>query len=52
MVEFTCNTRALDQDDFAEARRLLIDDSPAVDPDYPGVIYLPDGRVIEAPSSS
>jgi hypothetical protein len=31
---------------------LLLDDSPAVDPDYPGVIYLPDGRVIEAPSSS
>jgi catechol 2,3-dioxygenase-like lactoylglutathione lyase family enzyme len=52
MVEFTCNTRALDEDDFAEARRLLIDDSPAIDPDYPGVIYLPDGRVIEAPSSS
>jgi catechol 2,3-dioxygenase-like lactoylglutathione lyase family enzyme len=51
MVEFTCNTRALDEDDFEEARRLLIDDSPAVDPDYPGVIYLPDGRVIEAPSS-
>jgi hypothetical protein len=51
MVEFTCNTRALNDDDFEEAHRLLIDDSPAVDPDYPGVIYLPDGRVIEAPSS-
>lgn len=51
MVEFTCNTRALDENDFEEARRLLIDDSPAVEPDYPGVIYLPDGRVIEAPSS-
>jgi catechol 2,3-dioxygenase-like lactoylglutathione lyase family enzyme len=51
MVEFTCNTRALNDDDFEEARRLLIDDSPAVDPDYPGVIYLPDGRVIGAPSS-
>jgi catechol 2,3-dioxygenase-like lactoylglutathione lyase family enzyme len=51
MVEFTCNTRALNDEDFEEAHRLLIDDSPAVDPDYPGVIYLPDGRVIEAPSS-
>jgi len=47
MVEFTCNTRALDSDDFEEARRLLVDDTPAVEPDYPGVIYLPDGRVIE-----
>jgi catechol 2,3-dioxygenase-like lactoylglutathione lyase family enzyme len=51
MVEFTCNTRALDEEDFEEARRLLVDDTPAVEPDYPGVIYLPDGRVIEAPSS-
>jgi catechol 2,3-dioxygenase-like lactoylglutathione lyase family enzyme len=51
MVEFTCNTRALTDDDREEARRLLVDDSPAVDPDYPGVIYLPDGRVIEVPSS-
>ena len=51
MVEFTCNTRALDEEDFEEARRLLVHDTPAVEPDYPGVIYLPDGRVIEAPSS-
>jgi catechol 2,3-dioxygenase-like lactoylglutathione lyase family enzyme len=51
MVEFTCNTRALTQEDREEAERLLIDDSPAVDPDYPGMIYLPDGRVIAAPSS-
>jgi catechol 2,3-dioxygenase-like lactoylglutathione lyase family enzyme len=51
MVEFTCNTRALDDDDLEEAHRLLIDDTPAVDPDYPGVIYLPDGRIIEAASS-
>jgi catechol 2,3-dioxygenase-like lactoylglutathione lyase family enzyme len=51
MVEFTCNTRALDEEDFEEARRLLVDETPAVEPDYPGVIYLPDGRVIEAPSS-
>jgi catechol 2,3-dioxygenase-like lactoylglutathione lyase family enzyme len=51
MVEFTCNTRALDESDRAEALQLLADDSPASLPDYPGVIYLPDGRVIEAPSS-
>jgi catechol 2,3-dioxygenase-like lactoylglutathione lyase family enzyme len=51
MVEFTCNTRALDEEDFEEAARLLADDTPAVEPDYPGVVYLPDGRVIEAPSS-
>jgi catechol 2,3-dioxygenase-like lactoylglutathione lyase family enzyme len=52
MVEFTCNTRPLTQEDRDEALRLLADDSPAVEPDYPGTIYLPDGRVIEAPSSS
>jgi catechol 2,3-dioxygenase-like lactoylglutathione lyase family enzyme len=51
MVEFTCNTRPLTQEDRDEANRLLADDSPAVEPDYPGTIYLPDGRVIEAPSS-
>src|SRR5206468_268452 len=51
MVEFTCNTHALTEQDREEAERLLLDDSPASDPDYPGVIYLPDGRVIEAPSS-
>jgi catechol 2,3-dioxygenase-like lactoylglutathione lyase family enzyme len=51
MVEFTCNTRELTEEDRDEAERLLIDDSPAVDPDYPGMIYLPDGRIIEAPSS-
>ena len=51
MVEFTCNTRALDDSDRAEALELLADDDPATLPDYPGVIYLPDGRVIEAPSS-
>jgi len=51
MVEFTCNTRELTEEDRLEAERLLLDASPAVDPDYPGVIYLPDGRVIEAPSS-
>jgi catechol 2,3-dioxygenase-like lactoylglutathione lyase family enzyme len=51
MVEFTCNTRALTDEDREEAFRLLADDSPATEPDYAGVIYLPDGRVIEAPSS-
>jgi catechol 2,3-dioxygenase-like lactoylglutathione lyase family enzyme len=52
MVEFTTNTCPLTDDDREEAHRLLLDDTPAVDPDYPGVIYLPDGRVIEAPSST
>lgn len=51
MVEFTTNTRPLSGDDREEAHRLLLDDSPAVEPDYPGVVYLPDGRVIESPSS-
>jgi catechol 2,3-dioxygenase-like lactoylglutathione lyase family enzyme len=52
MVEFTTNTRPLTDEDRDEAQRLLLDDTPAVDPDYPGVIYLPDGRVIEAASSA
>lgn len=51
MVEFTCNTRPLTDADRDEAHRLLADDTPASLPDYPGVVYLPDGRVIEAPSS-
>ena len=44
--------RPLTDEDRDEAQRLLLDDTPAVDPDYPGVIYLPDGRVIEAASSA
>lgn len=51
MVEFTCNTRPLTEEDRIEAERLLLDDTEAIDPDYPGMIYLPDGRIIEAPSS-
>lgn len=51
MVEFTCNTRALTDEDRAEANRLLVDDSPAVESDYPGTLYYPDGRVIEVPAS-
>lgn len=51
MVEFTTNTRQLDENDRKEAQRLLHDETPAVDPDYPGVIYLPDGRVIKSPAS-
>jgi catechol 2,3-dioxygenase-like lactoylglutathione lyase family enzyme len=51
MVEFTCNTRQLTEADRIEAEILLLDDSPAVEPDYAGTIYLPDGRVIEATSS-
>ena len=52
MVEFTTDTRPLNEQDREEAYLLLADNTPAVEPDYPGVIYLPDGRVIEAPSSS
>lgn len=48
MVEFTTDTRPLDEADRDEAHRLLIDDTPASDPDYEGVVYLPDGRVIGA----
>jgi catechol 2,3-dioxygenase-like lactoylglutathione lyase family enzyme len=51
MVEFTCETRDLDETDLAEAIQLIEDDTPAVLPDYAGTVYLPDGRVIEAPSS-
>ncbi|MFC9557848.1 VOC family protein [Rhodococcus sp. NPDC056960] len=51
MVEFTTNTRPLTDQDKAEARELIANNDPAVDPDYPGIIYLPDGRIIEAPSS-
>lgn len=52
MVEFTTNTRDLNEEDRIEAHRLLADNSPAELPDYPGIVYLPDGRVIEADSSS
>jgi catechol 2,3-dioxygenase-like lactoylglutathione lyase family enzyme len=52
MVEFTVNTRPLTDDDRREALELLLDDEPANLPDYPGVVYLPDGRIIEAPSAS
>ena len=39
LVEWTYGTRALNEDDRAEAYRLLADDSPATEPDYEGVIY-------------
>jgi catechol 2,3-dioxygenase-like lactoylglutathione lyase family enzyme len=51
MVEFTCNTAELTKDDEHEAQELLTDDTPAVDPDYAGTVYLPDGRVLAASSS-
>jgi len=51
LVEFTCNTRALDHTDIEEAYVLLADDDPATEPDYEGTVYLPDGRVIHAPST-
>ena len=52
LVEFTTNTRALNEADLQEAMEILANDDPSEIPDYPGTIYLPDGRVIEAPSST
>ncbi|MFA5708827.1 VOC family protein [Mycolicibacterium sp.] len=51
MVEFTMDKRPFDDSDIAEAHALLADDTPAELPDYEGTLYLPDGRVIAAPSS-
>lgn len=51
LVEFTTNTRALTTADRDEALAILADDSPSDVPDYPGTVYLPDGRVIDAPSA-
>ena len=51
LVEFTTNTRSLDEADRIEALEILADDEPSMVADYPGTIYLPDGRIIEAPSS-
>lgn len=51
MVEFTYDKRPLNQQDIDEAEALLVDDTPAVLPDYAGTLYFPDGRVVEAPSS-
>lgn len=51
LVEFTTNTRALTGADRDEALAILADDTPSTIPDYPGTIYLPDGRVIDAPSA-
>jgi len=39
LVEWTYATRALNEDDRAEALRLLADDSPATEPEYEGVIF-------------
>jgi hypothetical protein len=39
-----CVTSQPPQNSSGIAGSLLIDDSPAVELDYPGVIYLPDGR--------
>jgi hypothetical protein len=50
MFEFTCNMRAPNEQDRIEAGCVLLDDSPSEKPDYPGAIYLPDGRVIAVPS--
>jgi catechol 2,3-dioxygenase-like lactoylglutathione lyase family enzyme len=48
LVEFTVDTRALDESDRIEAEEILADDSPATEPDYSGTVYLPDGRVLHA----
>ena len=48
LVEFTVDTRALDESDRIEAEEILADDTPATIPDYSGTVYLPDGRVIHA----
>ena len=47
LVEFTVDTRALDESDRIEAEEILADDSPATIPDYSGTVYLPDGRVLQ-----
>jgi catechol 2,3-dioxygenase-like lactoylglutathione lyase family enzyme len=39
LVEWTMVTRALDDEDRAEAVRLLADDTPATQPDYGGTIF-------------
>jgi catechol 2,3-dioxygenase-like lactoylglutathione lyase family enzyme len=52
LVEFTVDTRALDESDRIEAEEICADDTPATIPDYSGTIFLPDGRVIHAASSS
>ena len=51
MVEFTCPTADLTSNDELEAQALLTDDTPAVDPDYAGTLYFPDGRVLTVASS-
>lgn len=51
MVEFTCDTAELTDEDEKEAHALLVDNTPAVEPDYPGSLYLPDGRVITSDPS-
>jgi catechol 2,3-dioxygenase-like lactoylglutathione lyase family enzyme len=52
LVEFTVDTRPLNESDRLEAEEICADDTPATLPDYAGTIFLPDGRVIAAPSSS
>jgi catechol 2,3-dioxygenase-like lactoylglutathione lyase family enzyme len=48
LVEFTVDTRPLDETDRIEAEEIIADDTPATIPDYSGTVYLPDGRVIHA----
>lgn len=51
MVEFTVDTAPLTDEDRQEALELLTDDSFAEEPDYPGTLYFPDGRIIHSDSS-
>jgi catechol-2,3-dioxygenase len=46
VVEFTCRTAASTKEDKKDAQALLTDDIPAVDPDYAGTVYFPDGHVL------
>jgi catechol 2,3-dioxygenase-like lactoylglutathione lyase family enzyme len=47
LVEFTVDTRVLDESDRIEAEEIIADDSPATVPEYSGTVYLPDGRVLQ-----
>jgi catechol 2,3-dioxygenase-like lactoylglutathione lyase family enzyme len=39
LVEFTYDTQPLNEDDVDEANELLVDNTPATEPDYEGVVH-------------
>jgi catechol 2,3-dioxygenase-like lactoylglutathione lyase family enzyme len=39
LVEFTYDTQPLNQDDIDEANELLVDNTPATEPDYEGIVH-------------